>query len=136
MATLKTTVINNKEIIVYGIIGSFSAALDFIAFNVIIRYTEIYYLFANAISVTIGISSSFFLNRNYNFKVKDKAAKRFAIFYGIGILGLLLSSALLYIFIDVFFFNRILSKLLSIIIVVFFQFLANKYITFRKSAYA
>lgn len=122
-----------RSLILYGAIGCLSSGLDFAVFTLLSEYAGVYYLLANCISVLIGITTSFYLNRTYNFKVKDKTARRFSIFLTVGLCGLVLSNIILWIGIDRLCLNGILVKLLSIVLVVFFQFLANKYITFRKS---
>lgn len=131
-------VINNlygkfHHLILYGIIGVFSSGLDFVIYTLLIQLVGLPYLFANCISVLGGISTSFILNRNYNFKVKDHAKRRFSIFLTIGLCGLAFSNLILYGCVDIMNLNKIFSKVLSIVLVVFFQFLLNKYITFRKS---
>ncbi len=121
-----------RNLILYGIIGIFSAGLDFIIFYTLTTILEIFYLIANIFSVTIGITTSFILNREYNFQVKDKVFKRYLIFISVGFVGLLFSSALLYFFIDILTLDIIVSKVLSIVFVVLIQFFLNRYITFRK----
>ena len=120
-----------RHLILYGIIGSFTSFLDFCVFTVLSRYIGIYYLVANCISVLVGITTSFLLNRAYNFKVKDKAKQRFAIFLIVGLCGLLLSNLILYIGIDIMHGGETIVKLASIVLVVGFQFLLNKFVTFR-----
>ena len=119
------------NLILYGIIGSFTSFLDFCVFTVLSNYIGIYYLVANCISVLVGITTSFLLNRKYNFKVRDKVPQRFAMFLCVGICGLMLSNLILYIGIDLMRRNETLVKLASIVLVVGFQFLLNKFITFR-----
>ena len=121
-----------RNLILYGIIGIFSAGMDFIVFYMLATIFNVFYLIANVFSVTIGITISFILNRNYNFKVKDNTAKRFSMFFSVGLGGLLLSSILLYIFIDIITLDKAMSKVLSIIFVVLIQFLFNTFITFKK----
>lgn len=121
-----------RNLILYGIIGIFSAGLDFIIFYALTTIVEVFYLIANVFSVTIGITTSFILNRKYNFKVIDKVFKRYLIFVSVGSFGLLLSSALLYFFIDIVTLDIIVSKVLSIVFVVLIQFFLNRYITFKK----
>lgn len=121
-----------RNLILYGIIGIFSASIDFLTFYTLTTILDVFYLFANIISVTIGITISFILNKNFNFKVKDKVFKRFLIFISVGFGGLLLSSALLYFLIDILTLEKNISKFLSIIFVVSIQFLVNKFITFKK----
>lgn len=122
-----------RHLILYGIIGSFSSGLDFLIYTLLVQLTGVQYIFANCISVLVGISTSFFLNRNYNFKVKDHAKRRFSIFLSVGLCGLVMSNVILYVCIDVFGVDILISKLLSIVLVVFFQFLVNKYLTFKPS---
>lgn len=121
------------HLILYGIIGSFSSGLDFAIYTILVQVVGLQYLIANCVSVLGGITTSFILNRNYNFKIKDKTKQRFTIFLSVGLCGLMLSNLILYICIDELHFNKLASKLLSIVLVVFFQFLVNKYLTFKPS---
>lgn len=120
-----------RNLILYGIIGCFTSSLDFCIFTLLSKYIGLYYIVANCISVLVGITTSFILNRSYNFKVKDKTKTRFIIFLSIGLSGLMLSNIILWLGIDQFQLNELYTKLASIIFVVFFQFLLNKFITFR-----
>lgn len=120
-----------RNLILYGIIGCFTSFLDFCIFTCLSQYIGIHYLVSNCISVLVGISTSFLLNRAYNFKVKDQTVLRFGIFLSVGILGLLFSNIILWIGINFMCYNDILVKLASIVLVVGFQFLLNKFITFR-----
>ena len=120
-----------RNLILYGIIGSFTSFLDFCVFTLLASYAGIHYLVANCISVLVGITTSFLLNRSYNFKVKDKTKQRFAIFLTVGLCGLMLSNLILYIGIDMLHGEDVIVKLASIVLVVGFQFLMNKFVTFR-----
>lgn len=121
-----------RNLILYGVIGGFSAGIDFVVFYSLTNILGVYYLVANIFSVTIGITISFILNKKYNFKVKDRVLKRFLIFISIGFGGLLLSSTLLYFFVDILILDKIISKILSIVLVVLIQFILNKFITFKN----
>ena len=101
-----------RNLILYGIIGGFCAALDFGMYTVLCYWDFMPYLWANIISIHIGIFTSFVLNRSFNFKVKDKVTTRFLSSKG----G----------------WNEIVCKLISIVVVALIQFLLNKYITFRN----
>lgn len=122
-----------RNLILYGIIGCCSSTLDFILYTLFVSVFGWHYILSNCISVLAGITTSFTLNRNYNFKVKDKTRQRFAVFLSIGLCGMMVSNMLLYVCIDIFHWNKIVSKLLSIIFVVIFQFILNKYITFKPT---
>lgn len=123
-----------RQLILYGIIGSFSAFLDFLVYTALVSM-GLFYIHANCISVLVGIGSSFLLNRHYNFKVKDAVFRRFLIFLIIGLAGLLLSNLVLYGCIEWMGLDKLVSKLLSIILVALFQFVLNKYITFKPTVH-
>ncbi len=123
----------SRNLILYGIIGCCSSGLDFLLYTLFVSVFGWHYIFSNSLSVIAGITTSFTLNRNYNFKVKDKTKQRFSIFLAVGLCGMLLSNLILWCCIDKMEINKIASKLLSIVLVVFFQFLFNKYITFKPT---
>lgn len=120
-----------RDLILYGIIGCCASGLDFVIYTILVKYICVYYIYANSISVLAGISTSFILNRKYNFKVKDHTVRRFSIFLSVGLMGLILSNIILYICISIIDLNELVSKFLSIVLVVFLQFLLNKFITFK-----
>jgi len=122
-----------RNLILYGIIGGFCAALDFAIYTVFCHFAILPYLWANVISVHVGIFTSFVLNRQLNFKIKDKTPQRFLSFYLVGLTGLGISSLMLYLMVDVAGWNEIVCKLFTIVVVALVQFLLNKYITFKPT---
>lgn len=122
-----------RDLVLYGCIGCLSSILDFLVYSILTDYILLNYLLSNCISVLVGIVTSFTLNRTYNFKVKDHVKRRFAIFLLVGLTGLIMSNLILYISIDLFHQDNGIAKLISIILVVGFQFLLNKHLTFRRS---
>ena len=122
-----------RNLILYGLIGGFCSALDFGIFTLLCHFGILPYLWANIVSTHAGIFTSFFLNRSYNFKVKDKAPLRFASFYLVGLVGLGISEGMLYLMVNVASWNELLCKLCSIAVVALIQFILNKFITFKTS---
>lgn len=123
---------SQRELIMYGVIGCSGVALDCLAFFLLTHYLSVHYLLSNAISITIGICNNFYWNATLNFKVKDKLLMRFFSFYCVGLIGMGVSSILLYLFVDVGGVNLIAAKLAIICIVTVSQFLLNKFLTFKK----
>ena len=121
-----------RNLILYGIIGGFCAALDFGIYTLLCHFDILPYLWANVISTHIGIFTSFFLNRSLNFKVKDKTPQRFLSFYAVGLTGLSMSSFMLWLMVDKVGWNELVCKLITIVFVSLMQFCLNKYITFKK----
>lgn len=123
-----------KNFLIYSLIGVSGAGLDYLTFVIMVKFLPIHYLMINFISTTLGITNNFFLNAHFNFGVKDRMLKRFLSFYLIGMIGLLVASALLYLLVDIFSFDTNLSKLATIIFVVIIQFNLNKRISFSKKS--
>jgi putative flippase GtrA len=120
-----------RQLLLYGVIGGFCAFVDFCIYTILCKL-GVPYLIANLIGVHCGIICSFLLNRHYNFKVKDKAKLRFLSFYIIGLIGLAISSGMLYLLISYYHFGEIYAKIPTIVVVALLQFALNKFITFRK----
>ena len=122
-----------RNLILYGIIGGFCAALDFGVYSVLCYWDFMPYLWANIISIHIGIFTSLVLNHSINFKVKDKTTQRFLSFYAVGLTGLGISELMLYLMVTLGGMNELLCKLISIVVVALIQFILNKYITFKQN---
>jgi len=120
------------QFILYGFIGVFSASLDFACYALLIKFVEINYLILNFFSITIGITTSFILNYNFNFKVKGRVLTRFIKFYGVGLVGLFISTVFLIIGFDILHINILIVKIISIFVVVIVQFTLNKIYSFKK----
>ena len=131
MEIIKDLYFRFRELILYGIIGALCAALDFGLYTLLGMWIP--YLWANVISVHAGILCSFLLNRQYNFKVKDRPAQRFTIFYLVGLSGLGLSELIIYLLAKRGGWDYVLTKLLTVVVVALFQFVLNKFITFKKT---
>lgn len=120
-----------KHFVKYAMIGVTGVSIDMFLFYILHQKAGMYYQLANLISVSCGISNNFILNAFLNFKMKDKILTRFIQFYSIGLLGLLISAGLLYLFIEHFLMSEILSKLITVAVVTVVQFNLNKIFTFK-----
>lgn len=121
-----------KQMVSYGIIGCIASGTDFVLFSTLVYAFGMLDMVANILSVCAGITISFFLNRHFTFKLKDRVARRYVTFFCVGMVGLALSELILFggksIGLEPF-----ITKLVSIIIVAVVQFLLNKFVSFRPS---
>jgi len=121
-----------KESIFYFSIGGISTLAE-IAFYFIMRNMGLDIYTANFVGKSIGLTLSFVLNTNFNFKVKDRIIIRLLEFYAVGYCGLLFSDLILWVGIEKLMWNEIIVKILSVILAGGFQFLVNKFVTFKKT---
>ena len=112
----------------YFFIGILAVFIELLVFNFLTQYFN--YVIANSIAYSFGIITSFTLNKFFNFNVKDKTIIRFGRFLIVNIGGLFISNLIL------IYFSGLLPlielKILSMPIVIFFQFITNYLWTFKK----
>lgn len=120
-----------REMFLYGIFGLASASVDTLSF-LSLSHTELPVLMANFISVNIGIASSFFLNTFINFRKSTGLGRRALKFYSVGYIGLALSTAIMFLGVDVMRRDRMCVKVISVLVAAAVQYLLNKLITYRN----
>lgn len=121
----------HRLLILYGGIGCITTAID-IAIYLGLTQCGMEELIANTISYQTAMVVSFLLNRQYNFKVKDRFWLRFLSFFIINLIGYITSQGFIYVFISLLDFNDFVGKLLATILAGLIQFVFVKRITFRK----
>lgn len=121
---------NQKQFILYLIIGLSAATLDFVVFAGLYNLAHLDSKISTSISITCAIVFSFIFNARYNFKKSDKVVRRFVLFYLVGVVGLLISVGMIYVLSDLLGMDANLAKLISIPCLAVVQFILNKYITF------
>ena len=118
------------QFIIYGIIGVIASTIDVVVFSILSNHISIF--ISNAISVNIGITTSFFANTFINFKITDKIFRRALIFFSVGYLGLAISSGLLFVGVNLLEIEKLYVKVFTVFVVAIIQFILNKFITFKK----
>lgn len=122
-----------RQFIVYFFIGGLSAVSDLILLFIFVDFFHIFYLVAAALSFSIISTAAFFLHKNYTFKHKDRTSKlRYLIFLVVAGSGLLWSLFFLFLFVSIFKFYYLLAAVIVKFIVLAWNFLMNKFVTFRK----
>ncbi|MCD1294853.1 GtrA family protein [Methanocella sp. CWC-04] len=100
-------------------------------------FMNVFYLYANICSYTLGMVISFYLNKYYNFKnTYKKVHYQFISFALVAVTGLVLNTALMYVFVHYLFSNDtsmfvMISKLIATFIVFIWNFFINKSVTFK-----
>ena len=122
-----------RQTILYGCIGALSAGLDTLVFVGLWGGLHWSRYLANAVGVHCGILCSFLLNRRITFQMMDRPARRFLMFYGTGLAGLLVSQGLLWL--GAWLWEDVLPvKLFSVAAVAALQFLLNRTLAFGRPA--
>ena len=133
---------NRKEIkrfVKFASVGALGSITDFAILNILIQVFDTPLVVANACSFTAAVIQNFTLNRLWTFKdsTNPNVLGQFAQYFVINIGGLLLNNLLIWVFEPIF--ASIISddlaylpaKVVASLVAVIFNFLANRYVTFR-----
>ncbi len=120
----------SRQFVLYSIIGVSGVLIDVAVYWLLVQWAGVNYQLANCISTSCGITNNFFANAFLNFKATDQLFVRYVKFYCVGLLGLGVSAVLLYFFVEVFGLDSLISKALTIVVVVIIQYSLNKKISF------
>jgi putative flippase GtrA len=122
-----------RQPILYGIIGLTGAILDLLLYIIFYRKLGIPPVAASIMSVSIGILNNFYFNVRFNFKVHDKLFVRFLNFYSVGFAGVMVSTLLIVLLYNIAHIDPVIAKILTIIPVVFMQYVLNKRFSFKRT---
>lgn len=118
-----------KELYLYALVGGFVFGLDVLSFWLLINFAGTYYLYAHFISRTVGGLLCFGLNRIVTFKIRTwngiwKDFVKFVMLYAV---SFFLSSALIFLGVQVCSVHELPSKISAECIVFIFNYTAMKY---------
>lgn len=117
----------------YIFVGGFAFLAD--AFTLWLCEKWMNYMIAAAIAFVVGLAVNYALSILFVFsessKVKNKV-KEFIVYGIIGIIGLLITEGIMYLFTDVFGFYFLISKIIAAAIVLVWNFAARKIVLYNK----
>lgn len=119
------------QFIKYAMVGVTGVVVDFTLFYILTEIIGINYLIANIASVCAGITNNFIWNMHFTFKKTDQMLIRFVKFFSVGLIGLGVSSGILYVLVDVLTTPTMIAKAITLIIITLLQYNLNRNIAFK-----
>ncbi len=118
----------------YLFVGGFAFIVDFSLLYFFSEFCGIYYLISAILSFAISLIVNYILSTHWVFNKNqiDNKVMEFNVFALIGIIGLIFTEILLYLFTDVFGLYYMLSKIITTAIVMFWNFLARRIMFYGK----
>jgi putative flippase GtrA len=123
-----------RQFFKFGLVGVANTLISYFAYA-ILTYLGLYYLVSNVIAFAISMVNAFYWNNKHVFKENIENRKvvnsafRMVVSYAFS--GLIVSSALLYIFVDIFGISAYIAPFLGLCITVPLNFILNKFWVFR-----
>ena len=116
----------------YGFVGGIAYCVDFGSLIFLTEVVKIHYLISAAIAFILGLLTNYAISILWVFPKRTLANKRveFLIFSIIGLVGLGLNEVIIWVFTEFIHYHYLISKILSTVVVFFWNFIARKKILF------
>ena len=123
-----------RQFIKFGLVGTSSTLIDWGIYLILTRFLGVYYLMAKILSFSVAVLNSYIWNRRWTFRSNDpKKLREFIKFLTIAIIGVVINSSIMYLSVEHLKLHDIYGLTLATAIVMFWNFLANKYYTFKET---
>lgn len=117
----------------YFFVGGFAFVVDFGLLYILTEYAGLHYLLSATLSFISGLLVNYIISCIWVFstsKFKNRLVE-FLFFAAIGVVGLLLNDALIWLFTDCIGTHYMFSKIVAAAIVYLWNFFARKYLVFK-----
>jgi putative flippase GtrA len=122
-----------RQFLKFAVVGAIGTCVDVSILYVLHELAGLNLYLSNAVSFTVAVINNYLLNSFWTFGDQEKRHGRQIVqFFIVSVIGLLLSSGLLYIFHDIYGLHYLAAKVLSILVVLFWNFTANRLWTFKQ----
>lgn len=122
---------NKGQMLRYAVVGGTGAIIDFGVLYILYEQAHIYYRIAAAASFIFSALLNYYLNRVWTFKNFKDPKRQMLIFAAVAISGLIINDKILKFLVDGWQVPVMLAKVASVAIVTVWNFLWNKYLTFK-----
>lgn len=114
--------------------GLLTTIVNIATYVIFAEFFGINYLISNIIAWFISIIFAYITNRKWVFESKSKKiVKEFALFISGRLLSGIMDTLLMFIFVDLFLFNDLISKIVVGVLVVIVNFVFSKFIVFKNN---
>ncbi len=117
----------------YTFVGGLAFIVDFSSLYFFTEFFNIYYLISAALAFLLGLATNYALSITwvFNKRTLDNRFSEFGIFASIGIVGLGLNEVFIWFFTENVHFHYLVSKIISSVFVLLWNFFARKFALFR-----
>lgn len=138
---IKTRIPGNQNIVGqflrYFVTGGLAFVVDFGVFALAFYYFDVHYLLANLIGLMGGNVVNYLLSIGWVFSAEKRKMEKhlvmeITVFVIISLVGMALNEFLMYLLVGLLLIQEMVSKIGAAIVVLLYNFLARKFILFKK----
>ena len=126
-----------KEMITYLVFGVLTTIVNIVTYVLITKLMNLDYKLATTIAWVVSVVFAFITNKIYVFNSKGMAVhtlvREFSSFMFFRMLSYLIDLGMMIVLVEWISVNDIISKILANIVVVIINYIASKYVIFRKA---
>lgn len=115
----------------YFFVGGTAAVVDLLVFTVLVKNFNVHYILAAFVAYMVGLAWNHVLCVIWVFESKHHRTKEILMVFGIAVGGLLLTWLILWLLIDLAGIDAVISKMVSQILVLFWNFTMRKFYVFH-----
>lgn len=115
----------------YFFVGGSAAVMDLFVFAVCITYLQMHYVLAACIAYMLGLSWNYLISVFWVFESKHNRAREMGMIFLISLGGLFWTWLILYFLIDAAYVDALIAKMISQILVLFWNFSMRKFYVFH-----
>ncbi|MBQ9399321.1 MAG: GtrA family protein [Bacteroidales bacterium] len=122
------------QLLRYGVVGGIAFVVDYGSLWLLTEVCGLHYMASAAIAFLLGLICNYVLSTRWVFgesRIRSKWAE-FAAFAVIGVIGLGLNELIIWVGTDLLGLHYMLSKVISTVIVFFWNFLARRFLVFKS----
>jgi len=123
-----------RQLLRYGVVGGIAFVVDYGSLWLLTEYAGLHHLVSAAIAFVLGLTCNYLISTAWVFgesKVKNRWLE-FAAFAFIGVIGLGLNELIIYLCTDVCGIHYMASKIVSTVLVFFWNFFARRFMLFKS----
>lgn len=122
-----------RQFVKFALVGASNTVLDFGTYLVLTRILGVHFLIANVFAFLFAASWSYFWNRRWTFRSNDpRIHRQYVKFLIVATIGLGLTTIILYTLVEHATLPDIPAKVVSVAAVLIWNFLANRFWTFKE----
>lgn len=132
---MKTMIKSMRQFVAYFLVGGGATIVEWSCFWIFSNFIGIQYLIATALAFIVSTFANWLLGRLFAFKDEAKNTniiKEILSIYLVSVIGLGLNLVIMYVMVDCFTINAMISKIVATGLVFFYNYFVRKFLIYRK----